>query len=211
MSKINENRFDSGTVGAQKSRKGCDMSKRYEIVKLPARKMKRRSGFLKSARTFLLTLYLCIILVGCGGGGGEGGGNASGSGSGSVGGASLPSGIFNVQITANMTTVEITWQTDEPGTSVVDYGPTTAYELGPMEDLPLKTGHSIELTGLDPNTTYQYRITSEYNSGDYTNTANSSFTTQTNPGGPLIDIWYGNIQRFGHIGIPQTWANILGQ
>jgi len=28
--------------------------------------------------------------------------------------------------------------------------------------------------------------------------------------GPIIDIWYGLEQRFGHIGIPQRWVNILG-
>jgi uncharacterized repeat protein (TIGR02543 family) len=27
---------------------------------------------------------------------------------------------------------------------------------------------------------------------------------------PAIDIWYGHYQRFGHIGDPQPWANILG-
>lgn len=28
---------------------------------------------------------------------------------------------------------------------------------------------------------------------------------------PVIDVWYGLDQVFGHHGIPQTWANILGQ
>jgi regulation of enolase protein 1 (concanavalin A-like superfamily) len=29
-------------------------------------------------------------------------------------------------------------------------------------------------------------------------------------GKPLIDLWYGNNQTFGNIGIPQTWVNLLG-
>ena len=37
----------------------------------------------------------------------------------------------------------------------------------------------------------------------------------SNPAGvsgipPLIDLWYGDDQRFGAVGIPQRWANILG-
>ncbi len=28
--------------------------------------------------------------------------------------------------------------------------------------------------------------------------------------GPVIDVWYGRSQRFGHIGKPQRWVNILG-
>ena len=27
---------------------------------------------------------------------------------------------------------------------------------------------------------------------------------------PVIDVWYGATQQFGHIGDPQPWANILG-
>ena len=27
---------------------------------------------------------------------------------------------------------------------------------------------------------------------------------------PQIDVWYGDTQRFGHVGNPQVWANILG-
>jgi hypothetical protein len=27
---------------------------------------------------------------------------------------------------------------------------------------------------------------------------------------PVIDVWYGTTQRFGHLGIPQPWVNILG-
>ncbi len=28
--------------------------------------------------------------------------------------------------------------------------------------------------------------------------------------GPVIDVWYGNEQQFGNLGIPQQWVNILG-
>jgi hypothetical protein len=28
--------------------------------------------------------------------------------------------------------------------------------------------------------------------------------------GPIIDVWYGDSQKFGHLGNPQNWVNILG-
>ena len=27
----------------------------------------------------------------------------------------------------------------------------------------------------------------------------------------MIDIWYGDEQRFGHLGVPQRWVNVLGR
>ena len=32
----------------------------------------------------------------------------------------------------------------------------------------------------------------------------------TDPTPPVIDVWYGDTQRFGHLGNPQPWVNILG-
>ena len=53
----------------------------------------------------------------------------------------------------------VTWETDEPSSSRVDYGRTTA--LGSqVSDSARVTDHSIELTGLSPNTTYRFRVTS---------------------------------------------------
>jgi len=33
----------------------------------------------------------------------------------------------------------------------------------------------------------------------------------TVPTPPVVEIWYGNGQNFGHLGIPQQWVNILGR
>ena len=57
-------------------------------------------------------------------------------------------------------TATITWDTNEASTSRVDYG-TSAGALNQSETSPgLTTSHSIQLTGLAPNTTYYYRVTS---------------------------------------------------
>lgn len=69
----------------------------------------------------------------------------------------------------------ITWNTDESATSGVDYGLTTSYG-GSATNATLSSFHSITLTGLQPSTTYHYRVISTDGStnrnvsvsGDYT-------------------------------------------
>ena len=57
-------------------------------------------------------------------------------------------------------TATVSWTTDEPATSRVDYGTSPgALDLNATEP-GLTTSHSVELTGLEANTTYHYRVTS---------------------------------------------------
>ena len=57
-------------------------------------------------------------------------------------------------------TATITWDTNEASNSRVDYG-TNANDLNQSQSNPaLATSHSLQLTGLAPNTTYHYRVTS---------------------------------------------------
>jgi hypothetical protein len=68
--------------------------------------------------------------------------------------------ISNVQtqLSNNNTEATITWNTNQPASSRVDYGPTVAFEDGFVEDTNLVTAHSITLTGLTADTIYQYKI-----------------------------------------------------
>ncbi len=54
----------------------------------------------------------------------------------------------------------ITWQTDRPATSQVEYGETDSYSLITPSDEELTTYHSITLTGLKPTNTYHFRVKS---------------------------------------------------
>ena len=87
---------------------------------------------------------------------------------------SLPWSISDVQATATDTEAAITWTTNEFTNSSVAYGPTMAYEDGSVSDPAYVEDHSITLTGLTPNSTYHYQVTSEdmsansVSSGDYT-------------------------------------------
>jgi hypothetical protein len=72
-----------------------------------------------------------------------------------------PPVISNVQVLPLTNSARILWETDEPATSRIDYGPSAAYEDGFVTDTGLDTSHEILLTGLIPDSTVHYRIRSE--------------------------------------------------
>lgn len=109
--------------------------------------------------------------------------------------------------------IRVEWSTDEVATATVQYGMTTAYELGQVTDTNLSLQHSLLITGLSPNTAYNYKILSGDAAGNVAESANYAVTT-TSGGGqaePVIDVWYGSDQNFGTNGEPQEWVNILGR
>ena len=69
---------------------------------------------------------------------------------------------ISVQTATNITgnSAQITWTTNEAATSRVEYGLTTSYGSSTTLDATLVTAHSVALTGLAPNTTYNYRVRS---------------------------------------------------
>ncbi len=54
----------------------------------------------------------------------------------------------------------LTWTTDEPADTQVEYGPTAAYGQSSILDSSLVTHHSAQLTGLTMGTTYHYLVKS---------------------------------------------------
>jgi hypothetical protein len=86
--------------------------------------------------------------------------------------------ISNVQsssITENGAT--ITWTTNEPGNTQIQYGLTTSYGSTTTLDPTLVTSHSQSLTGLLPNTQYHYRVKSADALGNLATSNNFTFTT----------------------------------
>ncbi len=70
----------------------------------------------------------------------------------------------------------ITWTTNEPGSSQVEYGKTTGYGLTATSD-ELTTAHSLTLSSLEPNTEYRYRVKSKDKAGNEASSADYSFAT----------------------------------
>ena len=85
--------------------------------------------------------------------------------------------IFNIeymQITKN--SVKIIWSTDEPSNSLVKYGKTESYDSEEYSE-NLLTSHSINLTGLEINTTYHFSVNSTDESGNSNQSIDFTFTT----------------------------------
>jgi len=97
---------------------------------------------------------------------------------------SLPEtdGISSVALSASGTAATVTWKTDAPATSTVEYGTTTAYG-GTVSSMDFVTSHSLRLTGLLTDTTYHFRILSQEASGDTTMTCDDRFKTAQSDSG----------------------------
>ena len=74
------------------------------------------------------------------------------------------------------TTAIITWTTDEPADSKVKFGLTQTYGQE-FSDQALVTSHQVTLTGLTPNTTYNYQVESTDSNSNTASSSNYSFTT----------------------------------
>ena len=71
----------------------------------------------------------------------------------------------------------VTWTTNKPGSSQIEYGTTTSYGSTTPLDSTLVSNHSQTLTNLNPGTTYNYRIRSVDLGGSVHVSGNSTFTT----------------------------------
>jgi hypothetical protein len=116
--------------------------------------------------------------------------------------------IYSISSLAGGAAIRVSWKTDEPTKSVVEYGTTTGYGSSVTDDT-LRTTHVVQISGLTSSTIYHARIIATDDSLNATTTADLQDTT-TVPTPPLLTIWQGNDQTFGKIGTPQRWANILG-
>ncbi|MFV1884104.1 MAG: lamin tail domain-containing protein [Balneola sp.] len=91
------------------------------------------------------------------------------------------SSIQAISVGANSAT--ITWTTDEPSNSTVDYGLTTAYGSSASNG-SLTTAHAVVLSGLSASTTYNYQVSSADGSANSSSSGNFTFTTtQSGTGG----------------------------
>jgi hypothetical protein len=73
--------------------------------------------------------------------------------------------------------VNIVWTTSLPTMSQVEYGLTAAYGTRTTQDIYLVNSHRVQLTGLQPNTTYHYRTISRAAGGRSVASADHTFKT----------------------------------
>ncbi|HLM84182.1 MAG TPA: fibronectin type III domain-containing protein, partial [Candidatus Bathyarchaeia archaeon] len=77
--------------------------------------------------------------------------------------------------TLSLSSVVVTWKTDKPATSQVEYGTTTSYGNSTSLDSNLVTSHSQDLTGLSKNIRYHFRVRSKDANGNETVSGDSVF------------------------------------
>ncbi|MGA9115311.1 MAG: FlgD immunoglobulin-like domain containing protein [Bacteroidota bacterium] len=103
----------------------------------------------------------------------------------------------------------LTWITDEPTRSVIQYGTTPACELGSVDQSGFVTAHGAAVSGLQPQTPYHFRIRA-YDAAGNTAVSPVHQVLTTTPTPPVIQMWYGREQTFGRLGNPVPLVNILG-
>jgi hypothetical protein len=82
--------------------------------------------------------------------------------------------IQSTGIEANKVTIQ--WKTNEDADEKIEYGKNTSYGTN-KDSGDKKTTHSVEITGLEANSTYHYRVTSKDNAGNSTTSGDNTFTT----------------------------------
>jgi peptidoglycan hydrolase-like protein with peptidoglycan-binding domain len=75
----------------------------------------------------------------------------------------------------------ITWTTDEPASSLVNYGTTSSYGNA-SSSVALATSHSITISGLTAGTPYDFEVQSVDAESNTATSSNQTFTTQSPPG-----------------------------
>ena len=106
-------------------------------------------------------------------------------------GAQAISNVHTESITTN--SAVILWEANVIGYGSVVYG-TTALDQGPVEDSFNMTNHAIELTGLSPGTTYQFRVSNQHAiDGTSLAEATGQFTT-AGPPLPVAHTSWGNVK-----------------
>jgi hypothetical protein len=88
-----------------------------------------------------------------------------------------PPVISNIKVISSTNSATITWTTDEPATSHVEYGRDLGYEDGTVNDNTLMTAHTIELTGLLAGALYHFQVTSDDASGNRACSYDTTFST----------------------------------
>jgi hypothetical protein len=86
--------------------------------------------------------------------------------------------ISNVQATGiGLFGATLTWATNEPATSQVEYGNTTPYGLMTSPTSVYVTSHSVTISGLASSSTVNYRVISKDFAGNTASSSNGVFTT----------------------------------
>jgi phosphodiesterase/alkaline phosphatase D-like protein len=108
--------------------------------------------------------------------------------------------VFSLVVSSAVTVsgAAITWTTNEPATSQVEYGLTASYGSRTPWDSNRVNDHSVDLTGLEPGRTYHYRVISIDAANNRAVSEEYTFTTARSGGMP---IWAWVLIGLGAVGV----------
>lgn len=89
----------------------------------------------------------------------------------------LPPIIRDIVVVPGANSAVVMWLTDEPATSLIEYGTTSQYGSSTPVDSALVKSHQVTITGLNNSTTYYFRVKSADGSGNMGTSDGSSFVT----------------------------------
>ena len=92
-----------------------------------------------------------------------------------------PPVLSNIAATPSVLSAFVTWDSDKPASSLVEYGLSPAYGLSSGLYGQLVTAHGITLGSLNPLTTYHFRVHSSDQAGNETISGDDTFTTVAAP------------------------------
>ncbi|PYT22681.1 MAG: hypothetical protein DMG57_34495 [Acidobacteria bacterium] len=108
---------------------------------------------------------------------GNSNGSATASATVTVSPAPQPPVISAIAASSTSSGATITWTTNTPSSSQVDYGPATPYTQSTTADPTLVTSHSVIISGLSSSTLYHFRVKSADASNTLGISGDNTFTT----------------------------------
>jgi hypothetical protein len=139
-------------------------------------------------RSIAAIAMFSVALAGCGGGsaGDPGSGNPPPPPS-----ADTIAPILNaLSASPGFQDANVSWTTDEPADSQVEYGTSATYGSSSTVAAALVTSHTMTLSGLNAATTYHYRVKSRDAAGNLATSTDGSFATTAAPDtiAPVVSI-----------------------
>lgn len=114
----------------------------------------------------------------------------------------IPPSIFNISSSdVAQSSVAVTFSTNEPSDSQIEYGLTSGYGNKTSINSVFSSVHSRSITGLSPNTTYHFRILSKDSSGNLSISNDGTFTT--------LNITQSSNNNSNYQSLPSNYRNNL--
>lgn len=95
----------------------------------------------------------------------------------------IPPVISGIGSSSGSTSASISWSTDEPSNTQVEYGTTSSYGSQTTLVTAMTTSHSQTVSGLNPSTLYHYRVKSRDAAGNLAVSGDLTVTTSAASGG----------------------------